>query len=129
MLKVMPWPWLSVSKQIWVRSFKWGIVHPCRSRGYKNIRIQGWRSKKIYRISRAWVHQSRIWLSRQFLIDLQLWPLIFLQPLDLQERTVPHLKYLINICLETESQGHGMTFKVIYVHSKYPYFISYRGLC
>ena len=36
----------------------------------------------------------------QILFDLQLWPLIFLQPLDLQERTVPHLKDLIHICFE-----------------------------
>ena len=74
-------------------------------------------------------HQSRICLSRQFLINLQLWPRIFLQPLDLQECTVPHLKDLINICLENESQGHYMTFNMIYDHSKYPHFISYRSLC
>ena len=35
MLKAMPWPWLSVSKQICIRSFKWGTVCPCRSRGCK----------------------------------------------------------------------------------------------
>ena len=64
----------------------------------------------------------------QFLIKLQLWPLTFLQPLDLKEDTVPHLKELIHVCSETESQGHGITFKMIYLHSRYPYFISYRGL-
>ena len=62
-----------------------------------------------------------------FLCDLQLSPQIFLQPLDLQECTVPHLKDLINICLELEAQGCGMTLKRFYVGSKYPYFISYRG--
>ena len=62
-----------------------------------------------------------------FLCDLQLWPQIFLQPLDLQECTVPHLKDLIHICLELEAQGCGMTFNRFYVGSKYPYFISYRG--
>ena len=56
-------------------------------------------------------------------------PLIIFQPLDLQECTVPHLKDLINTCLENESQGHGMTFNMIYDRSKYPHFISYRGLC
>ena len=49
----------------------------------------------------------------------------FLQPYDLQECTVPHLKDLIHICLEIESQGHGIIFNMIYVCSKYPYFISY----
>ena len=48
-------------------------------------------------------------------MDLQLWSLIFLQPLDLQECTVPHLKDLINICLKKECQGHGMTFNMILV--------------
>ena len=46
MLKVMPWPWVSLSKQVWVRSLKWGTVRSCRSRGCKNIRGQSWRSKK-----------------------------------------------------------------------------------
>ena len=50
--------------------------------------------------------------------------MIFLQPLDLQGCAVSCLKDLINICLENESQGYGMTFNMIYVCSKYPYFIS-----
>ena len=66
------------------------------------------------------------WTGR-FFINLQLWPLIFLQPLDLQECTVPHFKDLIYIWLEPEAQGCGMTFNMFYVGSKYPYFISYRG--
>ena len=65
----------------------------------------------------------------QIFFNLQIRPLIFLQPLDLQERTVPHMKDLIHIHLENESQGYRMTFNVIYVCSKYPHFISYRGLC
>ena len=68
------------------------------------------------------------WTGR-FFINLQLWPLIFLQPLDLQGRTVPCLKDLNNICLENGSQGLAMTFNMIYLCLKYPYFISYRGLC
>ena len=39
MLKVMPWPWLSVSKQIWFKSFKWGTVRPCWSRGCKKLEV------------------------------------------------------------------------------------------
>ena len=53
MLKVIARPWLSFSKQILIRSFKRGTVHPCRSRGCKNIRGQSWRSKKICQISRT----------------------------------------------------------------------------
>jgi hypothetical protein len=37
--------------------------------------------------------------------DLKLWPLVALQPLDLQERTTPHFKGLIHICLEPKAQG------------------------
>ena len=55
--------------------------------------------------------------------------LIFLQPLDLQERTVPHLKDLIHTCLEIKAQGLCMTLNVNHVGLNYPYFISYRGLC
>ena len=50
-----------------------------------------------------------------------------MQPLDLQVFTIPHLKDLIHICLESEDQRCGMTFNKFYVGSKYPYFISYRG--
>ena len=62
-----------------------------------------------------------------FLCDLQLWPQIFLQPLDLQECTVNHCKDLIHISLEPEAQGCSMTFNRFYIGSKYPYFISCRG--
>ena len=30
--------------------------------------------------------------------------------------------------LENENQDYSMTFNIIYVRSKYPYFTSYRGL-
>ena len=123
----MPWPWLSVSKQIWIRSFKWGTVCSCRSRGCKNIRGQSWRSIRNCRLCQIRVRWARGPADLADFFDLQLWPLIFLQPLNLQGCTVPHLKDLIHICLKTESQGHGMTFNMIYLCSKYPYFISYRG--
>ena len=44
------------------------------------------------------------WTSR-FFINLQLWPLIFLQSIDMQRCTVSHLKDLIHIYLEPEVQG------------------------
>ena len=50
-----------------------------------------------------------------------------LQPLELKDCTVPHLKDLHYICLENESLDHGMNFNMIYDRSKYPHFISYRG--
>ena len=92
------------SKQIWIRSFKWGTVHSCWSRGCKDIWGQRWRSQ------------------RKLLL-----PLIFLQPINLQGCTVPYLKDVTHICLEPEAQGCALTFNKFYVGSKYPYFISYRG--
>ena len=35
-----------------------------------------------------------------------------MQPLDLQMRTVPNLKDLIHICLETKFQGCGMLAQI-----------------
>ena len=54
-----------------------------------------------------------------FFINLIIWPLVFLQPLNLQECTIFHLKDLIHICLALEVQGYGMTFNMCYVSSKY----------
>ena len=130
LLKVVPQPWASSSEQIWIRSFKWGTVHSCKSRGCKNIWGRSW---TLQRKLPTWPYLNPMqlgvgWTGR-FFINLQLWPLIFLQPLDLQGHTVPHLKDMIHICLEDESQGHGMTFNMIYDRSRYPHFISYRGFC
>ena len=120
----------SGSSQIGGRSLKLGTKHSFWSRDCKNIRGQSWRSKENLPVQPdpgcGGFESGRV---GNFFLDLQLWPLIFLQPLDLQECTVSHLKDLINIYLENESQGHGMTFNIIYHCSKYPYFISYRGLC
>ena len=63
MLKVIARLGFSFSKQILIRSFKWGTVCPCRSRGCRNIRGESWRSNKICQISRARAHQSRIYLT------------------------------------------------------------------
>ena len=65
---------------------------------------------------------AQAWLNMKIFFR----PLIFLQPLDLQEHKVLHLKDLINFSLELEAQGGGMTFNVHFDASKYPYFISYH---
>ena len=44
--------------------------------------------------------------------NLQLWPLISLQPLNQNQCLVPHLIDLFHICLEIKVQGFWMTFKV-----------------
>ena len=44
--------------------------------------------------------------------NLQLWHLIFLQPLDLQKWKLSHLKDLIHICLEPKDQDPSRIFDV-----------------
>ena len=61
------------------------------------------------------------WLADIF-FKLQLWPLVFLQPLDQNQSLVPHLKDLFHICLEPKAQGFWMTFNLFNCGSKYPYF-------
>ena len=69
--------------------------------------------KKIYRFGPGRGHISlESGQVSNFFFDLQPWPLIFLQPHELQEHKVPHLKDLLHICLEPEARGHGVTFKV-----------------
>ena len=45
-LKVILLPWASGSKQIRIRSFKWGTLCLCRSNGCKVTSLQSWQSKK-----------------------------------------------------------------------------------
>ena len=54
----------------------------------------------------------------------EVWVPTILLPLDQNECLVPHLKDLIHICLEPEAQRRGMTFKAIFLGSKYPGIIS-----
>ena len=52
---------------------------------------------------------------------------MFLQSLDLQECTVPHLKDLIHICLKLEAQGCDMTFNKFYVGTPISYHTEANG--
>ena len=61
------------------------------------------------------------WLAEIF-FELQLWPLISLQPLNQNQCLVPHLKDSFHICLEIKVQGFWMTFSVCSCCSKHPYF-------
>ena len=104
MLKVITWPWLSFSKQILIRSFKWDTVHSCRSGGCKNIRGQSWRSKKSAVLARFDSDAPGVNELADFFWPPNLTSHV-LQPIDLKERKVPRLKDLIHICLETKAKG------------------------
>ena len=61
-LKVMLLPWASGSKQIWMRSFKWGTVCSCRSNGCKVASLQSLQSKKCWDILGSRLHFSRVYV-------------------------------------------------------------------
>ena len=54
---------------------------------------------------------------------------VFLQPLDLQECTVLHMKDLSHICLELKVQGCGMTFNRFYWVNVSLFHIIQRQMC
>ena len=105
-------------------------MHSCRLIGCKNIKCQSWRFIKNLPVQPALGAAALFETGRvgNFLCDLQLWPQILWQPLDLQECTIPHLKDLIHICLEFEAQDLCMSFNRFYVGSKYPYHIIQRQM-
>ena len=53
-------PQSSGSKEIWNRSFKWGIKQWFLSRGCKDIRCQSWRLRKYLLISPVQTHASGV---------------------------------------------------------------------
>ena len=116
-LKVMPWPCASGSKQIWTGCFKWGNLHSCSLRGCKNTTGKCWRSKEKLLSGPIWHWHTHTRLNWQIFFNLQLWPLVFLQSLDLQEHTMPHWKiWFITVW---SKKPKGMTFDVCNVGSKY----------
>ena len=54
-------------------------------------------------------------LKRTFFSIIQLWRLVFLEPVEVQRRHVPHLKDLISGNLDFEAQGRNSTF--IFLHA------------
>ena len=66
------------------------------------------------------VLHGRILTKIQVLKVHELWAHTALLFLDQSKCLVPHLKDLIYICLEPETQRRGMTFRAIFLRSKYP---------
>ena len=104
-LKVMLLPWASGSKQIWIRSFKWGTLCSCRSIGCKKTSLQSWQSKKSWDSLGSRLHFSRLYeVNRCSPSDpgsnpgrRKLWRHTFLRPLGLQGQKLIFLKDLIYI--------------------------------
>ena len=68
------------------------------------VKVGGWKEICWFGPGRCRIGVESVRLGN-FFFDHQLWTLMFLQPVNLKEPTVPHLKYLVHICLELKSQG------------------------
>ena len=114
-------------QKIWNRSLKWGTVHSCRSRGCKNIRGQSWRSIRNCRLSQIldWCTWGQADLTYFFLTsNFKVWYFCSLL-------TYRDVEYLIwKICFISVRRLKAKVKEWLLTYSlKYPYFISYRGLC
>ena len=101
-------------------------MHSCRWRACKNIKGQSWRLIKNLlgqpdpAISGSRPAELAIFFATSN-FDLEYFCSL------LTSKNVKYLIWKIHICLEPEAQGSDMTINRIYVESKFPYFISYRG--
>ena len=125
----MPRPLLYSFKQIWIRSFKWGTLHSCRSSGMGAASAQISSTltflilsclcySKYSPVHSLYKMQPRIqnvstFLTVNFKVS-QFW-----NPLTKNKCLVPHLKDLIHICLEPEAHRRGRTLRGIFRQLKY----------
>ena len=103
--KVMPCPLASRSTLTLIRPLKWDTWRLWTPSGSKNTSHQSWMIKKTVRFSTKWT---------VFLI-VQLWRMVFLEPLEVNRRYVSHFKGLISAKVDLEVQGNGITFTLCHV--------------
>ena len=109
-VKVVSRPWASGSTLALIRPLKWGTLRLWTPTGSKNTRRQSWMIEKNVRFSTK---------SDVFSI-IQLWRLVFLEPVGVQRRNVPHFKGLINAKVDLEPQGHDTTFTLCHAQLHKP---------
>ena len=61
---------------------------------------------------------SDLVLNRTFFSIIQLWRLVFLEPVGVQRHYVAHLKALINAKVDLEAQGRGSTINICHAQLK-----------
>ena len=97
-VKVLSRPWASRPTLVRTRPLKWGTWRLWTPSGSKNTSRQSWRIDVLV-------------LKRTFSI-VQLWRLIFLEPLRVKRHYVSHFKGLISAKVELEAQGRDSTFTI-----------------
>ena len=110
-IKVLPCPSPPDMSSPLLKALKWGTVWSFTSRGKKVKRFQ---SQKF---------QKRPILLSKF-VKPKVCLFAILMPLKIKLHTVPHFKALNSSEDIFGGGGQSRTFKVIYVLSKYPQFIS-----
>ena len=86
-----------------MRPLKWGTWRLWTPSGFKNTSSQNWTIDKNVRLS----------TKADVFSIVQIWRLVFLEPLGVQRRHVPHFKGLIYAKVDLEAQGRGSTFTLI----------------
>ena len=77
--KVMSWPWNSSSKKIWIKSFKWIDFSQVAAKISK-VKVGGWKKMPTWPNYIDTDTPKAVWTGI-FYFHLQLWPLMFLEPL------------------------------------------------
>ena len=113
------WIQLGMNQIFCLCSFRWRGWKYIKVGGQKNMPVQPAPVKSLLNLAKSTI----FFLTSNFEI------LYFLWLLELKDCKVPHLKDMIHICLNSEAQVCGMTFKECKDGSEYPCFISYRGSC
>ena len=93
-VKVLSCTWALGFKSEMIRPLKWGTLHSRTPSGSKNTSHQSWKKKK------------------------KIWWLVFLKPMGVQRRHVPHFKGLICAKVDLEAQGRDSTFTFCHAHLK-----------
>ena len=105
---------MDLSNELLNIDFYWGAA--------KMSQVKVWVRKNICQLGQPRAHGFEPGQSADIFLELQLWPVISLQPLDQNQCLVPHFKDLSHICLEIKAQGFWMTFNTSNLGSKEPYF-------
>ena len=100
--------------QIWIGSFKWGTMEPCKLKDCKVTSLQSLPRPDLD----PGPHSSIAILAESdqailMIFFRKFWKHITLQEIDIESLIIPHLKYLIHICLEPEDQDPSRNFNVL----------------
>ena len=107
-VKVLSHPWASRSILALMRPFESGTQCLWTPTGSRMTSRQSWTIEKNVCFS----------TTTDVFSFIQLWRLVFLEPLGVQRHYVPHFKGLISAKVDLEAQGRDSTFTFCHAHLK-----------